>query len=232
MHTPPLGTIAGSPAAPAAPQPTPPHSRAGSTKSRHRATASDNYYEDVDPRFTQPDPPPVRQPTAVPTLLLPGGYGGQPPPASDPYAAQAAQPPQHMGSPPPQPPQHMGSPPPPQHRHGSPPQPRQYLETQPSYDDGSASDQSGFTSVSQRGVNPNWQPGPSDPGVYGPGGVPYRNRPPGPPQPPQRERDFLLQGNPDFELPASRGGRAPPGRGGPMRAGSANGGGYAAAGSL
>ena len=236
VHTPPLGTIASSPPNPPhAPahgprQPSPARSRPGSAKSRHRATASDNYYEDVDPRFTeQPDPPPLRQTAGapVPTLLLPGGYGASPQPSDHPYPAQS-------------PPPHMGSSPPPQHRHGSPPQPhpRQYLETQRSYDDGSgASDQSGFTSVSQRGVNPQWQPGPADPpsGAYGPGGVPYRNRPPPPPQQ-QRERDYLLQGNPDFELPANRGGRGPAmgpaARGGRMRAGSASGGGYAAAGSM
>lgn len=68
------------------------------------------------------------------------------------------------------------------------------------------SDRSNFTSVSQRGVNPRWNPGP---GGYGPP-MPNR-RPVGQPQ----RNDILLNSNPDFQLPGGRGGRGGfPGRGG------------------
>jgi hypothetical protein len=58
-----------------------------------------------------------------------------------------------------------------------------------------ASDASHFTSVSQRGVNPNWRPPPGQ-----------QQRPRGAP----RADDMLLASNPEFSLP----GVAPPGRGG------------------
>jgi hypothetical protein len=92
-----------------------------------------------------------------------------------------------------------------------------YLQPSNSYDDiqeGSrspaASEASHFTSVSQRGVNPNWRPPP--------GSMPMR-------KPVQRDRDVILENNPDFELPGARGrggrgGRAPgqiPGMTGPGR---------------
>jgi len=57
-----------------------------------------------------------------------------------------------------------------------------------------ASEASHFTSVSQRGVNPNWGPPPD---------MPMR-------RPVQHRRDVLLGNNPDFELP----GASPTGRGG------------------
>ena len=63
-----------------------------------------------------------------------------------------------------------------------------------------------FTSVSQRGVNPRWTPGHSE----------FRSIPPQPVRRPVpagssalRDRDVLLQNNPDFEIPGMR----PPGRG-------------------
>lgn len=76
------------------------------------------------------------------------------------------------------------------------------------------SDRSNFTSVSQRGINPRWNPGPG-PGP-GPGqsyGAPMPNRrPTNPPQ--QQQRDLLLNSNPDFQLPTGRGrGGAAAGRG-------------------
>lgn len=69
-----------------------------------------------------------------------------------------------------------------------------------------ASDHSNMTSISQRGVNPNWRP--QD--ALRPGqvnlGVPTRR--PAPPQ--QQQRDLLLNSNPDFELHAGpRGARDP-----------------------
>ena len=81
------------------------------------------------------------------------------------------------------------------------------LQTTASYDsvqDGAASESSNFTSISERGVNPQWQ---AEHQGFGMGGIPNR----GPP--PQQQRDFLLANNPDFELPAGRGGRGA-GRGG------------------
>ena len=63
------------------------------------------------------------------------------------------------------------------------------------------SDVSNYTSISQRGVNPNWRPGPGEMMAPGPTpGVPNR-RPL-----PQQQRNVLLQGNPDFELESRSGG--------------------------
>lgn len=59
-----------------------------------------------------------------------------------------------------------------------------------------ASETSHFTSISERPVNPNWQPPPASSS--------------GGPQP-RRQQDVLLAGNPDFSIPGMRGGR---GRGG------------------
>ena len=68
------------------------------------------------------------------------------------------------------------------------------------------SEGSNFTSVSQRGVNPNWRPGgPGDTAGQFPPNVMRR-----PMQAQvQQRRDLLLGNNPDFELPIPR-----PGRGG------------------
>lgn len=91
-------------------------------------------------------------------------------------------------------------------REGSPSR----IEPSTSYDsipDGArshASDASNYTSISQRGINPNWS-SPSGPPGVGMGGVPDR-------RPVQRD---ILQTNPDFELPATvRGGRMLGTRGG------------------
>jgi hypothetical protein len=70
------------------------------------------------------------------------------------------------------------------------------------------SERSTFTSISQRGVNPRWNPPmppPPAPGTYGPNPVPRR--------PIANRTDLLLGSNPDFELPSNRGG----GGGGPSR---------------
>ncbi|KAH8589060.1 SUR7/PalI family-domain-containing protein [Bisporella sp. PMI_857] len=64
------------------------------------------------------------------------------------------------------------------------------------------SERSNFTSVSQRGINPRWNPG-----------QPYAPMPQRRPAP-QRD-DILLNSNPDFQLPSGRGGRGG-GRGGRM----------------
>ncbi|OLN96458.1 pH-response regulator protein palI/prr-5 [Colletotrichum chlorophyti] len=61
---------------------------------------------------------------------------------------------------------------------------------------GAESDRSNFTSISQRGVNPRWNPAPPMPG-HG------QQIPPRRPVQHQRQ-DMLLNNNPDFELPGSR----------------------------
>ncbi|PPJ50514.1 hypothetical protein CBER1_07731 [Cercospora berteroae] len=70
---------------------------------------------------------------------------------------------------------------------------------------GAASESSHFTSVSQRGVNPNWRPGmpvQGPPGYGMDGGSEVQMR---------RKEDVILSGNPDFSLPIPGVGR---GRGG------------------
>ncbi|KAG5995209.1 hypothetical protein E4U43_003079 [Claviceps pusilla] len=66
------------------------------------------------------------------------------------------------------------------------------------------SERSNFTSISQRGINPRWEPQPPMPNQ----GVPPRR-----PVPKQQRQDVLLNNNPDFQLPGARG--QAPGRGGP-----------------
>jgi hypothetical protein len=68
------------------------------------------------------------------------------------------------------------------------------------------SDRSNFTSISQRGVNPRWeQPHPPMPNQAPPHRRPVQMK--------QQRQDVLLNNNPDFQLPGSRG--PAPGRGGP-----------------
>lgn len=130
----------------------------------HRRTASsDNYYEDIDPRFREPEDP------GLPRTLTPGNNGnGQLPPSEGPFEDI----PEGARSP-------------------------------------AASEASHFTSVSQRGVNPNWRPGQADVDM-----MPGRKVQ-------QQRRDVLLGNNPDFEMPVSNnrgrggmmgrgGGRMPP----------------------
>lgn len=87
-----------------------------------------------------------------------------------------------------------------------------------------ASEASHFTSISQRGVNPNWRPGPGDimpgmPGGGAPGGAGGAAGPGGYLRPNQAQaqmrRDVLLGNNPDFELQLPSG-RGRGGRGGAM----------------
>lgn len=68
------------------------------------------------------------------------------------------------------------------------------------------SERSTFTSVSQRGVNPRWNP-PAPPGGFGLGqNIPRR--------PVNRNEVNILNSNPDFQLSAARGTGAPPRGGG------------------
>ena len=168
---------------------------------RHQRSNSGAYYEDVDPRFAS-DPEPVpsmshaesdRQ-SGLPNSLLPGGQG--------------------------------------QVMHRASPQPlaiadgniggARGLERDESYENiaegarsPAGSDASHFTSVSQRGVNPNWRPGPPA-GLAGSqlgNGVATQRR--------NERNDMILGANPDFSIPgmgAPRGGPSAAfrGRGGPM----------------
>ena len=63
-----------------------------------------------------------------------------------------------------------------------------------------ASTSSHFTSVSQRGINPRWQPAPPPQFVGETTVYPRRNRP-------RNDQMNFLSGNPDFELPVSRSGK-------------------------
>ena len=158
--TPPLGTIQGANDISARRSPPNLQQAPNLTPSRARVNSGDNYYEDVDPRFTT-DPSPDNN--TIPTLLVPGNRGDNS--TQDPYGPASSQ---HLRAP---------------------------LQPSASYDsvnDGPESDASNFTSISQRGVNPEWQ---AD--QYGMGGVPNR-------VPPQ-QRDFLLSNNPDFEISGGRG---------------------------
>ncbi|MCJ1305783.1 regulator of ime2 [Hypocenomyce scalaris] len=198
----PLGPISQSPVE----LPTPIHQSSSPRQSfsRHnRTNSSDVYFEDVDPRFASPDPAP--QPTdTMPSALLPGPL----------RQVDIQQPldfnPGGNNSP--------GGHSPAGHSPGG------HLEPSSSYESiqegarsPAASDASNFTSISQRGVNPNWRPVPGqDMGGYGPGmgGIP--NRRPGHQSRRSRDREVLLNSNPDFEVPGARAGRSGVAGRGPM----------------
>ncbi|KAM0356074.1 hypothetical protein ACHAPU_000468 [Fusarium lateritium] len=66
------------------------------------------------------------------------------------------------------------------------------------------SEHSTFTSISQRGINPRWNPHPAPP-------LPYQQGPPlrRPVQKQQQQRRDVLLDTPDFQLPSTRSGRGP-----------------------
>ncbi|MCJ1308193.1 hypothetical protein MMC25_001845 [Agyrium rufum] len=185
LHTPPFATSTGprsplrnspttrSPVnrSPTGPQPGP--------MSHQRVNSGDMYYEDMDPRFADRSLEPqiphqtVPQP-AIPSLLVPGRAA-----SNDPYNRRPIQ-----------------QQPPRAHEPGH----LNVVEPSSSYDsinNGDDSD-SQFTSISQRGVNPEWRPPPQ----HSSNG--YGGRIEG-----QRRPDFLA-GNPDFEVPGNgQGGGAP-----------------------
>ena len=144
-------------------------------KSRVNSGGSDVYYEDVDPRFAQaepmPMPPPQNQGSSLPPLLAAGPRQQQPYHDESPDALGIAPPPLTSS-----------------------------YEDLPGARSPAESETSNFTSVSQRGVNPNWRPG--FPGDVGPG--PMRRQS----NNAHARRDVLLDDNPDFQMP----GMAPPGR--------------------
>lgn len=143
-------------------------------KGRARSPSATGYYEDIDPRFAEApqlatSPPP---PTNVASQEI------------HPSSLQAPRGPIMN------------------HNNLSPdyqPGPM-FAESTESLQDGqrspAISDASHYTSVSQRGINPNWRPPPGS----GPQGMPRK---------PQQQQDMLLNSNPEFSLP----GIGPPGRG-------------------
>lgn len=130
-------------------------------------SASDTYVEDIDPQFETDNIAPT-----IPTSLMPG-----PPP------------PDQNINPPPSNAYLQPSDPFPSDSYGSSSDLPSDEQRSPA-----ASESSQFTSVSQRGVNPNWLP---------PSGLAQR------PSPGPSRNDMVLNANPDFTLPA-----AGPGRGG------------------
>ena len=134
---------------------------------------SDVYYEDVDPRFAS-DPEPMPN----------GGPGGHPVPQLLTPGGRAY----HDESP--------------DSFHDRPPPMTHSYEDLPGARSPAESEDTNFTSVSQRGVNPNWRPG--NGGEFN-SLAPMRR--PVPAQA-QARRDVLLAGNPDFEIP----GMGPPNR--------------------
>ncbi|KAL8971472.1 MAG: hypothetical protein Q9183_001040 [Haloplaca sp. 2 TL-2023] len=158
--------------------------------SHTRYNSADNYYEDVDPRFAEPpemQPPQTQSSAPLPSALTAGLHPqyGVIEHVSD-YDRAHLQPSQSYDSIP-------------ENTHDA-------GARSPAVSDGS-----NYTSISQRGINPQWHPPPDR--AMGMGGVPNR-RPVG--QHPHAT-DMLLNSNPDFELPI-QGGRS--GAGGRMRAAS------------
>lgn len=149
---------------------------------RRNQSSADNYYEDVDPRFAAgPESPPIRtrgdmtqqtqSSATVPAALMPG----------------------------------LTNVPPGQHQPVHPT--IEHIDPNSSYEsiqDGQrspASDMSGMSSISQRGVNPDWRP------QHGAGGGGYQQRSgqpnlgvPSRRAVQQQPRDVVLNSNPDFEL--------------------------------
>ncbi|EXJ95277.1 hypothetical protein A1O1_00397 [Capronia coronata CBS 617.96] len=157
---------------------------------RVNSGGSEAYYEDVNPRFAA-DPEPMPPMPVMP----PNSDQAHVPPLLTPGQAGHQRP----------------------DSLGPLPQTNSY-EDLPGARSPAESETSNFTSVSQRGVNPNWRPGAG--GEFGSFGPPSRRRDQ------QMKRDVLLEGNPDFELPGmnlparpigrGRGGGGPGMRGGGM----------------
>ena len=139
-----------------------------------RMNSSGDYYEDVDPRFTDPAPP--SQPvTSIPRSLTPGG-GSKPSPVNG-LSSQ----PSNI------------HPPLPGHLEPS----NSYESMQEGPRSPTASDASNYTSISQRGVDPNWRSPPlAGASGMGIGGIQNRR-----PVQQQQQPTDVLQTNPDFELP-------------------------------
>lgn len=141
------------------------------TRPRVSSGGSDLYYEDVNPRFAA-EADPSAQAEPVPTSLTPG-------PRHPPAALRQVPGPNGELMP-------LTS---------------SYENLQEGARSPAESETSNFTSVSQRGVNPNWRPGHGD-GAFNTGlGPPPRRIQ----QQTQMKRDVLLNDNPDFAIPGLAG---------------------------
>lgn len=163
---------------------------------QHTRAGSESYYEDVDPRFATDLQAPTEieaerdQHTALPSSLMPGQAN---------YTPALRNPSPNLLHP--------------NAHHNSLGLTNESNSTSTLDRDGSmeniaegarspaGSEASHFTSVSQRGVNPNWRPPPGS--GYG-GSTASANQ--------RRREDVVLAANPDFSLPGVGGGRG--GRGG------------------
>ena len=229
--------------------PVPPSPRSATSGPRHDRAGSETYYEDVDPRFAEPEAPlhPAPRQSGIPNALTPGPgqravyHDG---PAQSPVYQHTGQ--QHYRTNSPSPPNsssrgvlaphaeeadvadtrqttdqddsdesnlrqythhhYQQNVTPPDHERSSGSDvgggvrhvpSGEYLDSIPdgARSPGAASESSHFTSVSQRGVNPNWRPGP--PG-YGPG---YGSGNTTASAAQRRKEDVILSANPDFSLP-------------------------------
>ena len=168
----------------------------------HNRKPSGSYYEDVDPRFAAPEPLPQHQPNFRNEMQTQA--------TSSSAAMPSALMPGITRTPPP---------------HLALEQNGEIIDPTSSYDDlpdgqrSPASDHSGMTSISQRGVNPNWQPGNGNGNGNGNAqlGVPSRRLV----QPQQQQQQQQQQGgnavldsNLDFGLPQGRARGFSGGRGG------------------
>jgi hypothetical protein len=186
---------------------------------RHVRGGSEHYYEDVDPRFASDphvDTGADQRASGLPSALQPGANAAayrMPSPTSNPPIPTIVN-----HSPPPQsslpsgPPavtqtDHLHSTPPLDDGHGASSGGDSNENLPPGMRSPTGSDTSHFTSISQRGINPAWRPGPGS----------YANGPGSTASAAQRRReDVVLAANPDFSLPglpSTRGGR---GRRGPL----------------
>lgn len=138
-----------------------------------RKNSSSNYYEDVDPRFTNASPPPSHPVPPIPRSLTPGGGNAHelPSPSSNIH--------------PPLP--------------GRVEPSNSYEATQEDARSPTIGDVSSYTSVSQRGVNSSWRSPPPPDGASGMGigGVPNRRALQ------QQPPTDVVQRHPDFELSRS-----------------------------
>lgn len=157
-------------------------SQAGPQQSIQRKrvnSGGSDYVEDVDPKFAEPaapSAPPAEEfhRSAVPSLLVPGhNHNDVSPVSSDAQLDTGV------------------------------PRVASYEDLHQGARSPVESETSNFTSVSQRPMNPNWQPG---------HGGEFNSFGPNPRQHQQRRQDMLFSNNPDFEIP----GVGPP-RGNTMR---------------
>lgn len=177
--------------------------QASPNSAQHTRGGSENYYEDVDPRFAVNEPGSEQyqsiiqehqHPATMPSSLMPGnGYANN--------ASRMTTPPLDNT---------LLQPPPQSFRSNH----NRRMSTDRSNSNSSVdehqhdtrspdgSENSHFTSISQRPVNPHWRPGYSG-GGSGSSAVAAR----------RRKEDIILNGNPDFSLPGAGIGRGK-GRGG------------------